>query len=75
MNQTGLNPKRATMQEHAPLTVEDRARQSLKTTKEESNRKRFEGEDKMIRALSRVNNAATCLITPRSTFSGDVVVE
>ena len=48
MNQTGLNPKRANMQEHAPLTVEDRARQSLKTTKEESNRKRSEGEDKMI---------------------------
>ena len=63
------------MWEHAPLTVEERARQSFKTSKEESNRKRSEGEDKMIRALSRANNAATCLITPRSTYSGDVDVE
>ena len=75
MNLTGSNPNKTNMLEHAPLTVDNRARQSLDTTKEESNRKRFEGEDKMIRALSRVNDTATCLITPRSTFSGDVVVE
>ena len=75
MNLTGSYPNRTNMLEHAPLTVDNRARQSLDTTKEESNRKRFEGEDKMIRALSRVNDTATCLITPRSTFSGDVVVE
>ena len=63
------------MREHAPVTVEERARQSFKTSKEDSNRKRLEGEDKMIRALSRADNAATCLITPRSTYSGDVDVE
>ena len=63
------------MQEHAPLTVEDRARQSFKTSKEESNRKRSEGKDKTIRALSQADNAATCLITPRSTYSGGVDVE
>ena len=52
MNLTGSYPNKANMLEHAPLTVDNRARQSLDTTKEESNRKRFEGEDKMIRALS-----------------------
>ena len=57
------------------LTVEERARQSLKVSKEDSNRKRLEGEDKMIRALARANNKATCLITPRSTYSGVVEVE
>ena len=75
MNLTDSNPEKANMLEHAPPTVEDRARQSLKTTKEESIRKRLEGEDKTIRALSRVNNTTTCLITPRSTFSGKVDVE
>ena len=63
------------MPEHAPLTVVSRARQSLDTTKEESNKKRYEGEDKMIRSLSRANDTATCLVTPRSTFSGDVVIQ
>ena len=58
-----------------PPTVEERARQSLKMSKEENNRKRLEGEDKMIRALARVNNEVTCLITPRSTYSGLVEVE
>ena len=48
MNLTDSNPEKANMLEHAPPTVEDRARQSLKTTKEESNRKRLEGEDKTI---------------------------
>ena len=51
MNLTDSNPKKANMLEHAPPTVEDRARQSLKTTKEESNRKHFEGEDKIDRNL------------------------
>ena len=40
------------MREHAPLTVEERARQSFKMLKEDSNKKRLEGEDKMIRALA-----------------------
>ena len=63
------------MPEHAPLTVVSRARRSLDTTKEESNKKRYEGEDKMIRSLSRANDTATCLVTPRSTFSGDVDIQ
>ena len=58
-----------------PPTVEERARQSLKLSKEENNRKRLEGEDKMIRALARANDEVTCLITPRSTYSGLVDVE
>ena len=48
MNQIGSNLKKAIMREHAPLTVEERARQSFKTSKEDSNRKRLEGEDEMI---------------------------
>ena len=63
------------MWEYTPLTVEERARQSLKMSKEDSNRKRLEGEDKMIRALAWANDKATCLITPRSTYSGDVDIE
>ena len=58
-----------------PPTVEERARQSLKLSMEENNRKRLEGEDKMIRALALANNEVTCLITPRSTYSGLVEVE
>ena len=52
-----------------------RARQSLDTIKRETNMKRFEGEEKMIRSLSRANGTATCLVTPRSTFSGKVNIQ
>ena len=58
-----------------PSTVEERACKSQKLSMEENNRKRLEGEDKMIRALARANDKATCLITPRSTYSGLVDVE
>ena len=52
-----------------PSTVEERARQSLNVSMEENNRKRLEGEDKMIRALALANNEVTCLVTPRTTYS------
>ena len=58
-----------------PSTVEERARQSLNVSMEENNRKRLEGEDKMIRALALANNEVTCLVTPRTTYSGEVEVE
>ena len=58
-----------------PPTVEERARQSLNVSMEENDRKRVEGEDKMIRALALANNEVTCLVTPRTTYSGEVEVE
>ena len=75
MNLTDLYPNKATMTEHAPLNVASRARQSLNIIREESNKKRYEGEDKTIRSLSQTNNTATCLVTPRSTFSGDIGIQ
>ena len=75
MNLTDLYPNKATMTEHAPLTVASRARQSLNIIREESNKKRYEGEDKTIRSLSQANDTATCLVTPRSTFSGDIDIQ
>ena len=52
-----------------------RARQSLNTIKRETNMKRVEGEEKMIRSLSQANGTVTCLVTPRSTFSGKVDIQ
>ena len=75
MNLTDLYPNKATMTEHAPLNVASRARQSLNIIREESIKKRYEGEDKTIRSLSQTNNTATCLVTPRSTFSGDIGIQ
>ena len=56
-------------------TVEERAFQSLNVSKDENKNKRFKGEDKMIRALAFSENELTCLVTPRTTYSGEVEVE
>ena len=56
-------------------TVEERAYRSLNMSIEENKRKRFKGEDKMIRALALANDEVTCLVTPRTTYSGEVEVE
>ena len=58
-----------------PTTVKERAYQSLNMSIEENNRKRVRGEDKMIRALALANDKVTCLVTPRTTYSGEVEVE
>ena len=63
------------MLERTSLMAASRARQSLNTIKEETNTKRYEGEEKMIRSLSRANETASCLVTPRSTFSGEVDIQ
>ena len=63
------------MLKRTSLMAASRARQSLNTIKEETNTKRFEGEEKMIRSLSRANETASCLVTPRSTFSGEVDIQ
>ena len=56
-------------------TVEERAYQSLNMSIEENKRKRFKGEEKMIRALALSKDELTCLVTPRTTYSGEVEVE
>ena len=58
-----------------PTMVEERAYQSLNMSIEENKRKRIKGEDKMIRALALANDEVTCLVTPRTTYSGEVEVE
>ena len=63
------------MLKRTSLMAASRARQSLNTIKEETNTKRYEGEEKMIRSLSRANETASCLVTPRSTFSGEVDIQ
>jgi len=53
-----------------------RARRSFDTIRRETNMKRSEGEEKIIRSLSRTNDGTvTCLVTPRSTFSGKVDIQ
>ena len=63
------------MRLNPPGSVEKRALQSLYMSQQENNRKQFKGEDKMIRALAISEDDLTCLVTPRTTFSGIVDVE
>ena len=56
-------------------SVEERAFKSLSVAEDENRKKRLRGEDKMIRALAISENELTCLVTPRTTFSGEVCIE
>ena len=60
---------------HPSKTMEERAIQSLIVSKDENEKKILSGEDKMIRALAYSENELTCLVTPRTTYSGEVEVE
>ena len=56
-------------------SVEERAFRSLSVAEDENRKKRLRGEDKLIRALAISENEFTCLVTPRTTFSGEVCIE
>ena len=60
---------------HPSRTLEERAIQSLTVSKDENEKKIKGGESKMIRALAFSENELTCLVTPRTTYSGEVEVE
>ena len=63
------------MYHNSPSSVEQRARQSFFRSEEETRKKQLYGEDKLVRAMAIQEEKITCMVTPRTAFSGSVKVE